>query len=138
MRLLAQFRAARGQNMMELVLTLGFMVVLILTTIEVGRVWMTYNATQSAALDGVVTASQHHNAANGEARIDARLNQANIPIVNRSVVAVNNDTGYQASITVNFQPMFGGMSIPTPGGNIPIVPDAFPISFSTTQYTTVY
>ena len=131
-------RASHGQNMMELVLTLGFMVALILTTVEVGRVWMTYNTTQSAALDGVVTASQFHNAATGEARIDNRLSQANIPLVNRTVVAVANETGYQASVTVNFQPMFGGISIPAPGGNITLVPEAFPISFSTTQYTAVY
>jgi Flp pilus assembly protein TadG len=114
------------------------MLAVILSSIEIGRVWLTYNTTQNATLDAVITASQNNSTAAGLTRLEARLAQANIPIVNRSLVAVSNNTGYQATVTVNYVPLFGGVSLPTPGGAIAIIPSKFPITFNSTPYLAVY
>ena len=136
---LSQAKAAqRGQNLAELVLTLGIVVSILFTTIEIGRVWQAYTGARNAAIDGAVTASQYLEPALGLAQIDRRLTQANLTPVNRSVVAFDNGNAFQSSVTISFQPIFGGLALPTPAGDITIVPRQFDISYDSTRFYATY
>ena len=137
LRRLSTRNSARGQNLIELALTLPFIIILIFFISDLGRAWWTYNAAKMAVNDAVHTAAMKQNASAGQARITQLIGQANLT-GSGTVSQIPNQHAYQANITVQFIPVFAGMSIPTPGGSIKIIPNAFPITYSQVSEASVY
>ena len=137
-------RCQRGQNLVELALTLPFLLLLIFTIVEVGRAWQTYQGAKMAAIDGAYTASVYHDEALGEDQMQARLNQARIPYNAYDIVPVENTAGstvvvgYKANVNVTYKPLFGGMSLPTLVGAVTIIPSEFPIEYHEIYYNSIY
>jgi Flp pilus assembly protein TadG len=132
-------RAAKGQNLIELVMTLGFVLVILYTTIEVGRVWMTYSAAKSAALDGALIACQLKDPVVAKQRIETRLKIANLTPKTVKVQQTGaQKLGYTTEVVVTYQPLFPGLSLPTPAGNIPVIPGQFDVSIQDTKFFGVY
>jgi Flp pilus assembly protein TadG len=130
--------ASAGQNLIELALSFGFVLVLLFATIEISRVWLVYTATRNAAMDGAVTASQYHDTGRGMQQIDKRLALAKLSATSRSITVMDNNIGYEASVAVMYKPLFANMALPVPGGKITIIPAGFPVSYSSTKFYAIY
>ncbi len=134
----------RGQNLVELVLTLPFLILIIFGIVEMGRVWQTYQGAKMAAIDGAYTASVFQDETLGEDQIKSRLEQAKITYTAFDIVPVTNTSGsnitigYKATVTAEFRPLFGGMEVPTLANPITIIPAAFPIQYDEIYYPSVY
>lgn len=128
----------RGQNLVELVLTLPFVVIMLFFIIELGRAWMVYEGAKMAARDGAYTASIYHNANTGQTQLDNKLAAAGLTVKSAKVSQVPNQHAYQADVTVTFSPFFGGLSIPTLSGAISILPAQFDISYQSITDVAVY
>lgn len=132
---------AKGQNIIEMALVLPFLLIGILFVVEMGRAWQTYEGAKMAAEDGAYTAATFDSAVRGNGVIQQRLNSANIagngairPIMGFGTVASR--IGYKAQVTVNYQPLFGGVALTLPGvGAVPIIPANFPIQYDSVYYS---
>jgi TadE-like protein len=134
-----KLRRAQGQNLVELVLTMGFVVIFLLSGIEVGRAWHAYHVTRAAAFDGALTAAQSQSTAFGEAKIDERLAAVALPVVNRTVTPLNDGQTYQADVSVRFVPLFAGATATVPGAlALAPIPGTFVIRFQSTQQPTTF
>ncbi len=137
-------RRERGQNLVELALTLPFLIVVLFAIVEMGRAWQTYQGAKMAAIDGAYTASVFHDETLGENQIQARLEAANIPYDNFNIQPVQNQggnnitVGYKAQVRVRYVPLFGGMSVPTLGAPIVLIPNEFPIEYNEVYYSSIY
>lgn len=135
-------KSAQGQNLVELVLTLPFLLILVFAVIEMGRVWQVYESAKTAAMDGAYVASVYQDPIMGQQQIQTRLNTANIAYTNVSVQPVNSAQGaiigYQSNVTVIFIPLMGGISLPTLSGPISIIPNQIPITYRNISYNSVY
>ncbi|MBX2859594.1 MAG: pilus assembly protein [Vampirovibrio sp.] len=140
---------SKGQNLVELTMVFPFLLIMILGTIELGRLWQTFEAAKMAATDGAYTATifQGNTAAKiaaGTNQIQTRANSANLDLTNSQIQTVNaspssaTPIGFQASITVNYTPLMGGLSIPSMSGPLTIIPNGFPISYQNVSYYSVY
>ena len=128
----------RGQNLVELVLTLPFVVVMLFFIIELGRAWMVYEGAKMAARDGAYTASIYHNAKTGQTQLDNKLSAAGLTVKTATVSQVPNQHAYQADVTVTFSPFFGSLSIPTLSGPISIIPSQFDVTYKAITDVSVY
>jgi Flp pilus assembly protein TadG len=131
-------RKHRGQNLVEFVLVFPFFILLAYACLEFMRGWQTWNGAKMAALDAAYTAAVYHNAAMGSVQLQQRLAEANLNVTSANVASINNDRAYQVSVSVLFTPVFGGISIPTVSGPIPIIPASFPVSYTAVRAPAVY
>lgn len=129
---------SRGQNLVELVLTLPLMILMMFFIIEIGRAWMTYDSAKMAVRDGAYTASIYHNAAAGLTQMTNKLNAAGLDVKSFNVQQINNRHAYEANVTVTFTPFFGGLSIPTISGSVSIIPKSFNLSYSSITDVAIY
>jgi hypothetical protein len=76
--------------------------------------------------------------------MQTRLDQARIPYTAVDVAAVTDSgtgtvvVGYRSSVTAQFEPIFGGMSVPTLTTPIVIIPSTFNIDYNNIYYSTMY
>lgn len=134
--------AARGQNMIEMAIVLPFLIIGIFFTVELGRVWQTYQGAKMAAEDGAYTATINDSAVQGNGVISQRLNSANIPGngVIRPIMGfgtIAHRIGYKAQVNAVYQPLFGGvvLTLPFTGITVPIIPAQFPIQYDSVFYS---
>ncbi len=137
-------KRAKGQNLVELLLTLPFLFLIIFGVIEMGRVWQTYQGAKMAAIDGAYTASVFQDEILGENQIQSRLDQAKIPYTAYDIVAITNTSGnnvtvgYKATVTAQFVPIFGGLQLPGGGAPVTIIPATFDIQYDEIYYPSIY
>ncbi len=131
-------RAHRGQNLVELGLTLPFVLIMMFFIIDVARAWFAYEGAKMAATEGAHVASIYHNPAAGQTQLNNKLASAGLDVQTATVTQVPNQHAYQANVTVSFTPFFAGVSIPTVSGNIPIIPAQFNISYNAVESVSVY
>jgi Flp pilus assembly protein TadG len=137
--LLRKKSSVSGQHLVEFLLVIPIFLMLIFGSIEIGRVWQAYEGAKLAALDGAYTASTLRDTTVAEQRIRQRLLQASLNVKSASVLMVNNGQAYEARVTVEFKPVFGGIKLKAPGGTeLTLIPNAFDISYSGVRYYSVY
>jgi Flp pilus assembly protein TadG len=130
--------SSRGQNLVELALTLPFVIIMLFFIIELGRVWFVYEGAKMAALEGAHTAAIFHNDTVGESQLNKKLAAAGLNVKSSNVSQVANQHAYQADVTVGFSPFFGGLSIPTLSGPISIIPGDFDITYTAIEDVAIY
>lgn len=130
-------QAHRGQNLVELVLTLPFVLILIFFIIDVSRAWMAYESAKMAARDAAYTASIYHNASVGQTQLNNRLAATGLK-GKGTVTQVPNQHAYQVSVDATFTPLFAQLTIPTLSGPIKILPASFPVTYSAITDVSVY
>lgn len=131
-------RSHRGQNLVELVLTLPIVVVMLFFIIEMGRVWMTYESAKMAVRDAVYAAATHHNAITGQIELNSRLAGAGLTVRKAAVTQLPNQHAYKGDVTVLYYPFFGSMSIPTLSGPMTLIPNQFEVNYSAVTDIAVY
>ena len=130
---------AWGQNLVELALTLPFIVLLIFFICELSRAWWTYNTAKMAANDAVHTAAMYQSAATGQTRLNTLLSNAGMNVQTATVTQMLGQHAYSVTVTVLYVPAaFAGFAIPTLTGPIKVVPDQFPINYTALQEASVY
>ncbi len=130
-------KALPGQNLVELVLTLPFMLVLIFFIIDSGRAWMAYESAKMAVRDAAYTASIFQNPEVGQQQLNFKIVASGLK-GSGQVSQVPNQHAYRASITVQFTPLFGDLAIPTISGPIPLLPVTIPITYSNVTDVALY
>jgi hypothetical protein len=126
-----------GQNLVELMFTLPFMLLLVFFVIDLGRAWRTYEGAKTAVRSANYTASIYHSADVGQAYLDHLLSATGV-FGSGKVTQLPNQHAYQSSVKVTFKPLFAELSIPTLSGPIPVFPAAFEISYSGVTDVSVY
>jgi Flp pilus assembly protein TadG len=130
---------SRGQNLVELALTLPFVLVMLFFIIDMGRAWFVYEGAKVAAMEGAHAASVYHNEAVGNQQLTNKLAAAGLTCkTNCTVTQIPNQHAYQANVTVTFTPFFAGVKIPTVSGSIPLLPGAFDINYKAVEDVAVY
>lgn len=136
---------AAGQNLAELALSIPVLFAVIFGALELAHAWQAYEAAKLAAMDGAYTAAMFDDATLGDTQLKTRLSNAGITLKNSTITPVLSNTadpdsriGYEAAVTVTYQPMFGGISIPTMSAPIVIIPSAFDIQYAGIGYRSVY
>lgn len=130
-------KALRGQNLVELVLTLPFMLILIFFIIDAGRAWMAYESAKMAVRDAAYTASIFQNPDVGQQQLDFKILVSGLQ-GSGTVSQVPNQHAYRASIQVEFTPLFGELAIPTISGSIRLLPGTIPITYSNVTDVSLY
>jgi hypothetical protein len=131
-------RHSQGQNLVELAITLPFVVLMLFFIIELGRLWFTYEGTKVAAMEGAHAAAIYHSTQVGKTQMDNKIAAAGLKAKTTIVNQVTNQHAYEATVTVNYAPFFGGVSIPTLSGKIPIIPDQFDITYNAVEDMAIY
>lgn len=131
-------RRQRGQNLVELALTLPFVLLLLFFIIEMGRLWFTYEGAKMSASEGAHTAAMYHSTQVGKTQLDNKLAAIGLDVKGATINQVTNQHAYQANVTVKYSPFFGGISIPTLSGPIPIIPDSFDITYNAVEDMAIY
>lgn len=129
--------AHRGQNLVELVLTLPFILIFLFFIIDVGRAWMVYEGAKMAARDAAYTAAIYHNASVGQTQLSNKLLAGGMN-GSGTVKQVPNQHAYQVNVQVRFTPLFAQLTIPTLSGPQKILPASFPVSFTAVTDVSVY
>ncbi|MBK8189812.1 MAG: pilus assembly protein [Vampirovibrionales bacterium] len=136
---------ARGQNLAELALTLPFLFVVIFAAVELAHAWQAYEAAKLAALDGAYTAAVYNDAALGETQLKNRIASAGLPLKSAAIKPLLSNAadpastiGYTADVTVTYNPLCGGFSVPTLSQPIVVIPGAFDIQYKGVGYRNVY
>ena len=130
-------RKSRGQNLVEFAVTIPLVLAMFFFILEMGRVWFVYEAAKMAANDGSTTAAKYHNAEAGTAQATRKITEAGLEGMG-TVTQVDGKHAYAAEVTVVYEPFFGGMSIPTLGGEITLIPAGFDISYTQISTASVY
>jgi Flp pilus assembly protein TadG len=131
-------RRASGQNLVELALTLPFMLVMIFFIIDTGRAWMTYEGAKTAAREGAYVASLYHNIQAGQDQMTFKLTAAGLKVKSATVSQVPGQHAYASDVTVTFKPFFGSVQIPTVSGPISILPKQFDLSYTSITDVAIY
>jgi len=131
-------KASRGQNLVELALTLPFVIVMMFAIIEFGRVWYTYEGVKMAVNEGLVVASNYYSPSTGQTRMQQRLAAAGLTASTATITQVPGQQAWQANATVQYTPFFGNLSIPSISGPITILPANFDISYTAVQAVSIY
>lgn len=134
---LVKRQALRGQNLVELVLTLPFMLILIFFIIDSGRAWMAYESAKMAVRDAAYTASIFQNPEVGQRQLNVKILSSGLK-GSGTVSQVPNQHAYRASIQVEFTPLFGELAIPTISGPIRLLPGAILITYSNVTDVALY
>lgn len=132
-----QKKSHRGQNLVELMFTLPFMLVLIFFTIDLGRAWRTYEGAKMAVRSANYTASIYHSATVGQDYLNSQLIATGVG-GSGEVKQVPNQHAYQSSVKVTYRPLFAELSIPTLSGPQRIFPTEFEISYSGVTDVSIY
>src|SRR5262245_37453717 len=111
-------RSQKGQNIIELALTLPFVLIMVLFIVETGRVWVAYEGAKMAATEGAHVASLYHNPQVGTDQLNKKLQEAGLEVKQAAVTQIPNQHAYQANVTIRFTPVFGALALPTVGGNV--------------------
>jgi len=127
-----------GQNLVELALTLPFVLVMILFIVEMGRVWFAYEGAKMAATEGVHAATLYHNPVVGKDLLDKKLAAAGLEVKTATISQIPNKHAYQADVTIRFTPLFGELAMPTVGGKISFIPAGFDIKYSAVDDVALY
>jgi|GEM_PF-2821930 len=131
-------RRQAGQNLVELTVTLPFVLLLILFLIEVVRVSFTYQSTSIAARQGAEFAAVYHSTAMGLQQMKRTLAASGLTASTTTVTQVANTHGYEASVKVTYTPLFT-MSIPLIGGpSTKVTPGTFDIAFTAVPDSGLY
>ncbi|MEM0952155.1 MAG: TadE/TadG family type IV pilus assembly protein [Cyanobacteria bacterium P01_H01_bin.74] len=117
-----RYKALQGQNLVELVFTLPFFLILVLYIIEFGHFWMTYEGAKTVIKSGVHAATLYHSDTIGENYARAQANRLSLNIQTLNVQQVNNTHTYQGSIELTYIPYFSSATIPTLNGGISLLP----------------
>jgi hypothetical protein len=133
----AKRKACPGQNLVELVLTLPFTLILTFFIIDSGRAWMAYESAKMAVRDAAYTASIFQNPEVGQKQLDLRILASGLK-GSGTVSQVPNQHAYRASIEVEFTPLFGEMAIPTLSGPINLLPTTIPIKYENVTDVALY
>ncbi len=131
-------KASKGQNLVEMALVFPFLLAFILFTMEMGNVWYTYEAAKMAAMEGAQAASMYHNPLMGRQALQSKASASGITLKKGTVTQVPEQHAYQADITVSYSPFFGGLSIPSLGGDLTLIPGSFDISYTAIRAYAVY
>lgn len=131
-------RGVPGQNLVELALTLPFILLMILFIVEMGRVWFAYEGAKMAATEGAHAASVYHNPEVGKNLLDKKLAAAGLKVNQATVEQIPNKHAYRASVSIRFTPLFGELAMPTMGGKVTFIPAGFNISYSAVDDVAVY
>lgn len=130
--------ACPGQNLVELALTIGITMIFLFVSVELARAWHAYHTARHAAMDGAVVAAQTQSVDLGEQRVAERLAAANLPIKAVAITAREGGRSFEVTVSVSFEPLFGGLSLPTPAGALNVVPGAFDITYTGTEVTATF
>lgn len=131
-------RAAAGQNLVEMALTLPFVLIMIFFTLEVGRIWFAYQHLKMAAIEGAHAAAIFQNKTLGQMQLDYKLTASGLQIKTKKVEQVPNQHAYTAAVTATYTPSFGGLTIPSVSGPLTIFPAAFDISYTAVEDFAIY
>jgi len=131
-------RRDRGQNLVELALTLPMVLIMIFCIVEFARVWMTYESAKTAAREGAYVASIYHNTKAGQDQMNYKLSAAGVTIKSATVSQVPGQHAYESDVTVTFEPLFGSLQIPTLSGPISIIPAKFDLGYKSVTDVAVY
>jgi Flp pilus assembly protein TadG len=130
-------RRAAGQNLVELMLTLPFMLLLLFLLIEAARMAFIYEGVGIAARQGAQAASAYHSVATGLMHVKQVLAATGLTAKTASIVQVPNQHAYEASVTVTYEPLLN-LNIPIMGSNGKISPGSVDISFTSVPDVAVY
>jgi hypothetical protein len=133
-----KLRGLPGQNLVELALTLPFVLLMILFIVEMGRVWFAYEGAKMAATEGAHAASLYHNPEVGKNLLDKKLAAAGLEVKQAVVEQIPNQHAYRANVVIRFTPLFGELAMPTVGGKVTFLPAGFDISYSAVDDVAVY
>ncbi|MEB3287326.1 MAG: TadE family protein [Vampirovibrionales bacterium] len=128
--------AQSGQNLVEFMLSLPFILIIFLFVVEAGRAWFFYEAVKMAANEGAQTAAVYQSPSIGRTAVIRKLQIAGIPPTGTpQVTQVPNQHAYQVSVTANFVPLFGAAHFPLAGNDLFT---GFPISYTALKQYAVY
>lgn len=135
-------RKSRGQSLVELALTLPFVIILLFGFVEFSRAWQAWHGAKLAADDGCYTAAMMENAAQGQAVMSERAQQAKLNNAVGTVQAINQsgiDIGYECQITARHFPLFSNISVNLPGaGQVSLFSEGIEISYSDDYFRSVF
>ncbi|MGE0200305.1 MAG: TadE family protein [Candidatus Melainabacteria bacterium] len=129
---------AAGQNLIELALTLPFVILILFFMVELSRAWFVFEAAKMAAVDGAQTAAMNHNPTAGLQQLDKRLADAHLTVKARTVTQVAGRHAYEAAVTVVFEPVFGGLTVQTLSGPMEIIPEAYDVTYTDIKTASVF
>jgi Flp pilus assembly protein TadG len=130
--------AQSGQNLVELALTLPFVLLLVFFLIEVGRIGFVFQSAKLAASEGAHAAALYHNVEVGQLQMNNKLTATGLTSGSASIRQVPNQHAYQASVTVAYTPFFADFGIPTLSGNIKVFPGKFDIAYTAVEDVGLY
>lgn len=128
----------RGQNLVELALTLPFVLAMVFCILDLGQAWTVFEGAKIAASEGAYTAAIYHSSTAGLAQMNHKLTAENLTVIKAVVKQVPKQHSYQADVTVTFKPWFGGLSIPSLSGPLTIIPNTFDISYKSVPSVATY
>jgi Flp pilus assembly protein TadG len=128
----------KGQNLVELLFTLPFFLLIVLYCIEFGRVWMTLEGTKMAVKAATNAAALYHSTIVGQTILSEQIALQGLNATSYTVKQVPNQHAYQADITVQYEPFFSKVKIPTLAGTVSILPTAFDMSYTGVTGVGVY
>jgi hypothetical protein len=131
-------RRHKGQNLIELVMTLPLVLLMIFFLIECVRIAFTYQAVAIAARQGAQFAATYHASAMGLQQMKRTLSASGMTATTTTVTQVPNTHAYESSVTVKYAPLFTG-SFPIMGaGSVKTSPGSFDVSFTAVPESGVY
>lgn len=130
--------APSGQNLVELALTLPFVLLLVFFLIEVGRIGFVFQSAKLAAAEGAHAAALYHNVQVGKLQMTNKLAATGLTNGTASIRQVPNQHAYQASVTVGYTPFFADFGMPTLSGKIKVFPGKFDIAYTAVEDIGLY
>src|SRR5688572_27485887 len=125
-----------GQNLVELVLTLPFVLVLSLFLLEFGRLCFVFQVAGTAVRQAVQVAAAYHNESVGQQQLNKKISASGLTGTG-TVSQMPNLHAYQASAAIQYSPLFSG-SIPTLSGNITVVPKSINVTYTSAAQASIY
>lgn len=120
----------KGQNLVELLFTLPFFLLIVLYIIEFGRIWMTYEGAKIAAKTASHAAASFHSTTVGRTYLNEKVIVMGLDASNMSVQQVAGQHAYQTDITVTYQPFYSNLTIPTLSGPVSLFPNALEMTYT--------
>lgn len=128
--------------MVELALTLPFIIILLFSFVEFSRAWQAWHGAKLAADDGCYTAAIMKDVTQGQAVMATRAEQARLTDVDSAITAISNGTltiGYECRINVRHFPLWSGFGVNVPGyGRVGLFDDGILISYQGDYFRSVF